>query len=308
MNERTFRNVKGRELQRFRRALDRAIDDLVAVKYDQRPELGEYRQYVATCNYVRNLLQGVDLLADKALPLFDRRGERSTWEVYLSGLRKLCREMPESYLFRFVLPLYGLEDFQTKVISYSNRWLDGLHAAHKFFAQAETYLNHLTRGEDIAAEYQAKGGDDLARLYASLKTWESEAEVASFVDAVAEFLDTTFEVIIAGPVQLYLMLGRDTFLLLFKTLTVGKTGEIREGDREYGEIMAFHDYVYAAIEKSETLAALREISGRAAKLYADSLREETERLRGQLPTQDMKRSFLRRYEAGVLFRQGGNQD
>lgn len=303
MNERTFENAKGRELQRFYRAVDRAIDDLSAAKYEEKPELADYRQFGATCNYVRGLLHGADFLADRALPLFERRGERSTWEVYLSGLRKLCRDLPESYLFRFVLPMYGLDEFQSKVVAYANHWLDGLHSAHKYFAQAEVYLGHLARGEEIAAEYEAKGGEDLARLYASVKTWDNDADLDGFLDSAAEFLDNTFEVIVTGPIQLYLMLGRDTFLLLFKAATIGKVSELREGDREYAELLAFHDFVHAGIEQSRTLNVLREVSGAAAKLYVESLREETARLRGQLPTRDLKRSFVRRYEAGVLFRQ-----
>ena len=302
MNEKTFHNAKGRELRRFHQAVDKAIDQLLAAKYEETRDYAAHRQFAGTCTFVKNVSRAVDLVADKMLPLFERRDERTNWEVYLSGLRKLCRDLPESYLFRFVLPLYGLEDVQGKVLSYTGRWLEGLHAAHKFFREAERYLGHLEQGEQIAGAYEAAGGEDLARLYASLKTWESDEEAQGFCDAVAEFLDTTLEVLVVGPIQLYLMLGRDSFTLIFKTLSVGRLADLREGDAEYAELLGLHEFVHGLVENSATLAVLREVGARAGKLYAQSLREEENRLRGQLPTRDLRRSFIRRYEAGVLFR------
>ncbi len=303
MNEKTLNNAKGRELRRFHQAVDKVIDQLQTEKYEQTRDHGEYRQYVAVCTFVKNLTRAVDLLSDKLPALFEQEGERTKWEVYLSGLRKLCRDLPDSYLFRFVLPLYGLDDFQAKVVSYADRWLDGLHAAHRFFAEAERYLGHLERGEQIAAEYQAAAGEDLARLYASLKTWEGEREMGAFFEAVAEFTDTTLEVLVVGPLQLYLLLGRDTCMLIFKALSVGRLSDLREGEAEYAELLGLHDFVHGLVERSATLGLLREMSVRVGKVYAQSLREEETRLRGQLPTDDMKRSFIRRYEAGVLFAQ-----
>ena len=308
MNERAFNAAKGRELRRFHRAVDAAIDDLQAAKYEQTRDIREYRSYTSTTAFVNNLTRMVDLLSDKVLPLFERQGERSTWEVYLSGVRKLCRDLPESYLFRFVLPMFGLEEFESTLVSYSGRWLDGLHAAHQFFGEAERYLDHLDRGEAVAAEYKADGGEDLARLYASLKTWESDEDLSGYLNAVGEFVDTTFEVIVIGPIQLYLMLGRDTFTLLFKTLSVGRVSDMREEDGEFGELLALHDFIHGAITTSSTVGVLREVAKRAGKSYVQSLREEETRLRGQLPTKELKRSFIHRYEAGVLFRQAEERD
>ncbi len=308
MNKKTFANAKGRELRRFHQAVDKVLEQLQAEKYEQTRDHGEYRQYVAACAFVKNLTQVADRLSDKLLPLFEQDGERTRWEIYLSGLRKLCRDLPESYLFRFVLPLYGLDDLQAKVTSYAERWLDGLHAAHRFFAAAEQYLGHLERGEQIAADYQAEGGEDLARLYASLKTWENERELGAFFDAVSEFTDISLEVLVAGPLQLYLMLGRDTFTLIFKTLSIGRLSDLHEGEAEYTELLALHDFVYGLVANSATLALLREASARVGRAYTQSLREEEVRLRGQLPTDDLKRSFIRRYEAGVLFARQREED
>ncbi|MHB1006789.1 MAG: hypothetical protein ACYC3S_14265 [Chloroflexota bacterium] len=308
MNERTFNAAKGRELRRFHRAVDVAIDELLAAKLEQTRDFREYRSYASTTAFVNNLTRTVDLFSDKVLPLFERQGERGTWEVYLSGLRKLCRDLPESYLFRFVLPMFGLEEFESTLASYTGRWLDGLHAAHRFFGEAERYLDHLDRGEAVAAEYKADAGEDLARLYASLKTWENDEDMSGYLSAVGEFVDTTFELIVVGPIQLYLMLGRDTFTLLFKTLSVGRVSEMREGDAELGELLALHDFIRGAVADSSTVSVLGEVARRAGKSYVQSLREEETRLRGQLPTQDLKRSFIRRYEAGVLFRQTEERD
>ena len=301
MNEKTFNKVKRREVGRFRRAVGQAVEQLLAEKYEQTREVEEYRAYVRTCEFVKNLMSTVDLAADRVGPLFERQGERTKWEIYLSGLRKLFRDLPDSYLFRFVLPMFGLEEFEEKMVAYSGRWLDGLHAGHRFFGQTERYLANLERGENIMSEYEAKQSEDLARLYASLKTWESQEDAGNFFDAMADFVDTTIEVVIAGPVHLYLMLGRDTFLVLFKSLNIGNLGSLREEDEEFAELLALHDYLHQAVEQSTTLTLLQEVSARAGKAYVQAAREEAERMRSQLPTQDLKRNFVRRYEAGVLF-------
>ena len=308
MNEKTFHAAKSREMRRFYRAVDQAIDELLAEKFQEAHSIGEYRAQVSTGTFVKSLLNTIGMAADKMAPLFERQGERPTWEVYLAGLRKLHRDLPDSYLFRFVLPMFGLEDLQEKVVAYSARWLDGLHAAHKFFTAADAYLGHLERAEQIAAEYEAKPGDDLPRLYASLKTWQTNTEMDGFLEAMAEFVDTAIEVVIVGPIQLYLMIGRDTFTLVFKSLTAGRLSDLREGDGELKELLALHDFVHSQLEKSSSLAMLREVGTRAGKSYLQSLREEETRLRAQLPTQELKRSFLRRYESGVLFRQEQHEE
>lgn len=302
MNENAFQVAKRRELRRFHRAVDKAIEELLDTKYTETRSVEEYRQFASACALVKNLSRMVDLWADRAEPLFESEGERTKWEVYLSGLRKLGRDMPESYLFRFVLPMFGLEDLREKVVAYSGRWLDGLHSAHQCLGEVERYLRHLERGTEIAREYEADPGEDLPRLYASLKTWERQDDLDAYCRALGDFADTTVEVLIAGPVQLYLMLGPETFTLIFKSLTVGRLGDLAGNDEEYVELMSLHGFLQRLVGESTTLALLREVAARAARTYSESVREESIRLRAQLPTQDLKRAFVRRYESGVLFR------
>lgn len=294
-------------MRRFHQAVDRVIEGLLLEKFEGTRQADEYRRYVKSCGFVKDSLRALDILAENSGSLFDRNDDRSNWEVYLSGLRRLFRQMPDSYLFRFVLPMFGLDDLGEKLSAYSHKWLDQTHAAQKFLRETERYLESLNRGAAIAADY---GTDDLemVRLYASLKTWQSKEELQSFVDDLEEFLACGVEVFVSGPVQLYLMLNRDTMLLIFKALSIGRLADLRDGDPEYAELMKFSDFVRGLVQDSETLRLSREIIVRATKEYVSDLRRDQERLRAQLPDRSVKRSFVQRFESGALFRREDDAD
>ena len=303
MNEKVFRDAKTREQRRFFRAVGQAVDQLLAEKYEQTREIGEYRRYADTCNYIKGQMHLVDAVTDRIGPLFERQGERANWEVYLSGLRQLCRDLPNSYLFRFILPMFGLEDLEGKLASFSGRCLEALHAGHTTLATAERYLAHLERAEAILEDYQAQSaaGQDLPRLYASLKTWSTEQELETYYGALGDFVNGTLEVLVLGPIQLYLMLGRESFTVIFKSLSAGRLADLKADDGDYAELLALHDFVHEALENSITLGVLKEVCTRAGGIYVNLTREEEARLRSQLPTRELQRGFIQRYEAGALF-------
>jgi hypothetical protein len=99
------------------------------------------------------------------------------------------------------------------------------------------------------------------------------------------------------------MIGRDSFLAIFKALSVGKLSELQDNGREYMEMLRLHDAINGAIRDSKTIEVSQEIMREAVGEYCKRLREEHERLRAQLPTREIRRSFIGRYESGVLFRQ-----
>jgi hypothetical protein len=276
------------------------VDSLLVEKYESTRQVDEYRQYARVCEYVKNSLEGLDLLADQAGPLFESEGGRGNWEVYLSGLRRLFRDMPHSYLFRFVLPMFGLEDLREQLVAYSVKWLDQTHAAHRYFREADRYLSSFKQGIETAEDFGSKD-KSLVRLYASLKTWETQPELNSFVSDLEEFLSSSVEVFIAGPIQLYLMLSRDTMTMIFKTLSVGKLSELTGAQRDVSELTKFSDFIHGTVEKSSTLEVTREVIARAVKEYVQDFREEQARVRAQLPSRTMREEFVQRFEAGVLF-------
>ncbi|MCL5960991.1 MAG: hypothetical protein M1358_17095 [Chloroflexi bacterium] len=300
MNEQSYREVKRREIRRFHAAVDSVVDNLLLKKYDETRNAEEYRDYSRICGLVKSNLHTLDLMADQMGVLFERTSERSNWEIYLTGLRKTARKLPDSYLFRFVLPMLGLETLREKLSAYSIRCLDQFHTAHKTLQETDRYLQNLTRGYGIAQEYHSDH-TDLPRLYSSVKTWESNQDLGRFLGQIQDLLDLTVEVFIAGPIQLYLMIGRDTFLAVFKALTVGKLNDLQQGDREQFEMLQLHDFLHNSAASSKTLEITQEILREAVKEYTKRFREEHEALRGQLPTQEIRRRFIHRYESGILF-------
>jgi hypothetical protein len=301
LTEQAARMLQKREIRRFHRAVDRVIDGLLLEKYESTRQAEEYRKAADTCALVRSWLHMLDSWGELAEKLFEKTDDRSNWEVYLSGLRRLLRQMPDSYMFRFVLPMFGLEDLREKVIAFSGQWQEQIHASHKFLRGAESYVLNMDAGSALASEY---GGcqRETIRLYASLKTWSTNDQLDNYLRDLEGFLTSTVEVFISGPVQLYLMLSRDTMFMIFKALSVGRLNELGDGDKEYAEIMKLSDFVRDALADSEVVATSREVVTRAVKGYVSSLRAEEIRLRAQLPDRATKYSFVQRFESGVLFR------
>lgn len=304
MSEKTFSGLRARELKRFHRAVDEVVERVLVDKYESTRRPDDYRRYAQTCDLVRSSLRVVDILAQNTGSLFDRGDGRSNWEIYLSGLRQLFRKMPDSYLMRFVVPMFGLDDLGETISAYCGKWLDQTHAAQKSLREVERYLLNLDRGEAIAAEY---GADDLelVRLYASLKTWRTKQEFDTFANDLEDLLQCSIEVFISGPIQLYLMLSPDTVLVILKSLTVGRLSEMRGGQIEYADMMKLAEWVRGLLADSETLQIGRQIVSSVAQEYVRSLRLDHDRLRAQLPERSMRESFVQRFESGALFARKG---
>ncbi len=302
MIDQPYQEVKRREIKRFHGAVDTVVDNLLLKKYDETRNAEEYREYSRICGLLKNNLRSLDVIADRSSKLFDRTNERTNWEVYLTGLRKMVRQAPQSYLFRFVLPMLGLEALREKFSAYSARCLDQFHVAHKTLAETENYLQNLTKGHSIAQEYRSEKGD-LPRLYSTVKTWETESDFDRFLDNLTNLLDLTVEVFIVGPVQLYLMIGRDTFLAIFKGLTAGKLSDLQQNDREQSDMLQLHDFVHDSIANSKTVEITHEVLRETVREYTKRLREEHQTLRVQLPNREIRRRFIQRYESGALFQQ-----
>lgn len=301
LNEKAFGEIKRRELRRFHAAVDSVIEGLLLRKYEETRKAEEYRDYARICGHIRSSLHLIDLAADKMAPLLETSGERSNWEIYLAGLRHVVRKLPESYLFKFVFPMLGLDSVREKLVAYSARWLEQFHAAHRLLRESEGYVHNLTRGYDVAQEYSV-ADNELPRLYASVKTWPSKEDLERFASALSDFLDLTVEAFVVGPIQLYLMLGRDGFTLIFKALTVTKLSDLRGDSREIEDVLRLHDFLNGLVTSSTTLPTVQEVLKEATKEYAKRFREEQARLRAQLPTREMRYRFVERYETGALFR------
>ena len=301
--EKAYRQVMKRELKRFHRAVDAAIKGLLSQKYSAADDYQEYEKYAKACQRVKGGLGMVDLVADRLPPLFDQRAGRTNWEVYLAGLRQIHRLFPDSHLFQAVLSTYRLEDLKGKLRAFSDRWLDFLHEADESLRQVDKYLGNLAEAQEIMAGY-GNENESLARLCASLKTWEKEEDFEKLFDDLRRFLDTGIEVFIVGPIQLYLMLNRDTFLLIFKALTVDKLSKLEEEGRDYDDAMALHDFVYGLLRDSQTRQVMSEVLEAAAAKYIEDLKEEHTKLRQQVPSKERKRRFVQYFEEGTLFKGG----
>jgi len=295
-----YHQVKKRELKRFHQAVETAVQTLLSQKHGQLKE-EEYTRYMKTCALIEENLRVIDRIADRLAPLFEQTEARTRWEIYLGGVRQVLQAMPDSYLFQFVLPMFKLEDLKEKVLSYSEKCLEESHLTQKALTGVERYLKSLTEGQEISAKYQSEN-KALSRLYASIEAWETKEDFDRFLADFKSFLETSLEVFVSGPIQLYLMISREGFLLIFKALSIGKLSELEE-EKKVREIMALHDWVHRLVVDSQTLKVLQEILKASVVEYFRLFREEHIDLRRQLPTKELKRRFKERFERGVLFRE-----
>lgn len=297
MNE-TFRPIRNRELQRLHRAIDTVVDGLILEK--QQPDL----DYLKACKFTRESLQIVDFLIDDFFSIFEEKNGRGRQDIFASGLRKVWQKFPSSYFFRFVLPMFKLdEDLGEKTRSLAAEWLELTHFSQKALAEIDKYLKNYSKGQKILEAYRSEN-KELLRLYASLKTWEEKEKFEKFFADFESLLERGVEVFVFGPIQLYLMLNRETFLLIFKMFSSEKLSEIEsESEKAYQEVMAWHDFCHRFLERFLPLHLLREASRRIVKEYIRLLKEGEEGLRQQLPTKELKKRFVERFEKGLLFTQ-----
>lgn len=285
-----FQPIKERELRRFHQALDRETD-LFLLENEVQPKVVQF---------IKNNFNLVDLLVDKLFELFEIQDSREKWDIFSAGIRYSCQKMPNSYFFRFVLPMFKLDDLGEKILGYSGQWLQETHLGQKALLEINQYLKNYAKGEKLCKRYSTSN-PELVRLYASIKTWETKEKFDRFFQDFQKFLDTSLEVFISGPIQLYLMISRKSFLLIFKALTVEKVSTLSEDEEKYQEIMAFHDWIYSVIEKSETLRVFQKIWKKVVREFLRLLREEQENIRRQLPSRELKSRLIDRFEKGLLF-------
>ena len=318
----SFSHVKSRELRRLQQAYGKASRKMLKDKYGKLSEkdynkIKGYHQWVSsTIGIMGSILSSRwERLYQKRKKIesFRASRDRSRYDIYESGIRRFLKKYPQSYWSSHVINLFNLTDIQNLFLEHTDNFLNWLRYFGSINKTAEVYLNYLDRGVDIAKSYTDREAsdlydDDLARLYGYLKTWEEQEELDEFIDDLGDLFDRTIDLYIEGPIKLYLKLSKDRYLVIFKALTADKTSDLPYIDEEQNEVMEAHSEFYDTIEEEAEedtgfLYNIIELSRRARKNYIKSYKEDVKRLMFLLPSKELRRQFLRKYECGFLFKE-----
>lgn len=323
MNKDFFEEIKTREQKRLKQALERAREVVLRDHFSSLsviPTVLEVKEYEEQLDSFHSLISLALDHFSKHLPSpFEKIKERSVWEVYLSGLKYLARRYPNGFFRKAVLSLKEWNDFPEKIDSYSEKCLSGFSDFSDFTGEVKKYCLNYNKAREIIEQFanfkeQVEEDDDdengegiknLCRLYASLKTWERDQELSYFENRFQKSSTQFFEVIIEGPVQLYLFIGEETWFFVFKILTIERLGDFfsSKDKKELEDIRALHKFIYGIAEKSVLHETFKKLVKETLKIYVDNYFKTQKRLREQYPTEDLRRKFVRRFENGEIFRE-----
>lgn len=291
-----YEQISEKEFKRLKRCLRKATEHLLADAEGHH----ENRLYETVSDFVHELVEILweDLV--RGFPLFEETKGKANWEHYLAGLRGLFRDFRHSHVLGTILPLLGLKELGEKTSAYSQESLELLHLLEAVFNELDKYVDARVRAAEIAANYGVES-ERLQTLYASLKAWGKDEDFSHFVEDFKALLDMSIEVIIEGPIHLYLMLSRQGFLLIFKSLMMRRLVDRDLTDEDLNSLMALHDEVHSRIEGSEGNKIFQALTKKATEEYLRDWREEAEELRALFPTLELKEAFIERFERGVIF-------
>lgn len=301
-----FEEIKKEERRRFRKSIKKAREAVLVSRFPHLHDktLKEIRDYERLLDQLQGLLSlGVDEFYKHLPSPLEEIRERSSWEVYLAGLMYLCRRFPRGFFRKVVLALEEWEDFPDKVDAYSEKCLEGYSDFVNLAQELKRYCEYYKKGREIVQEY-GEWHKDIWRLYASLKTWEKDSEFQTFEDYLRTSQRQFFEVIIEGPIQLYLFIGEETWFFILKILTIENLGDFfSDKDRkELRDLRDIHKFWYNLIKHSESFETFKKFVKETLKIYVDDYLEEEKRLRSQYPTTELRKKFIRRFESGELFK------
>lgn len=260
-------------------------------------------------NYTKLLDQSGELLlliVEKFLkhlpsPLEKKRG-RSVWEVYLSGLRYFCRKYPQGFFRQVVLSPREWGDFPGKIDSFICKCSEGFTDIADLSKELEKYCRHHQNGLNIAKQYKEWQPDSVG-LYASLKTWKGDDEFQVFENRLLKAQQQIIEIIIEGPIQLYLIIGQENFFIILKILTLKDLRDFYsdQDQEEPRDLKDLNESVYKTVENSEFLETFKELSKESLRICSDNFLEEEKRRRRQYPDEELRDRFIKCFEEGDVF-------
>lgn len=303
-----FTRFKKKESLRLKKSIEKAKNIVLQDKFPDLKNvcLEEIRDYQDLLGHLQSIAILGGKIFFKHLPSpLEKIRERSVWEVYLAGLRYFARRAPKGFFRKTVLAIKEWQDSPEKVDSYMDKCLSGVSDIANLGEELKKFFFYYEKGKNIIEQYDEwSNHEDVCEIYASLKAWEKEEHFEMFEKYLTAAEQQTWEIIIEGPIQLYLSIGYDNIFFILKLLTLEHIGEFftDKNKKELSDLKEAHSFVYDKIDFSETIAAFKLLTKKSLEIYRKSLIKKANYIRSKYPTDDLRRKFIYRFESGELFR------
>lgn len=312
-----FSSIFDRESERFLDCMEDASTDIIKDIYNKHEF--EFLEY-DTLREIHNLCEiftkiGFIFIEKHLSNLFKKNKkeiERSPYDIYSSGIRKVVTHLSNSYLVKKIVPLFKLGNVLDVVEIHKNQTADFLKYLEFFSNSFEKYATNLDKGSDIAKDLDknANNGEKdyssemLTRLYATLKTWTTDEEFNTFIDNFEKFLDTGIELTIVSPFELYLKLGKEEIIVIWKMLTALSQNEITD-KLKLEDSIEFSNHLYDSIKKEMDelgiLYEVRRLFKETVKNYINDFKKNQESLRSLVKNKNERKDFIEKFEKGGIF-------
>ncbi len=306
-----FEEIKEREQNVFAEALGEARETVLKNRFSSLEnitveEFQEYEKLLDSCVVFYHFLLGAFW---KHLPSPLEKEEKTgrfAWEVYLSGARHFATRYPKSY-FRQLVGLTQFGRVPEAIDAYLEKCRDMLADLLDLSVQIKDYAANYNRGRNITRQYTPEGEDEgmenLSRLYGYLKTWSDDEKQSVFHKALEKSGIEIFELIIEGPIQLYLYIGKENWFFILKGLTVGGLSDFlsQREKLEARDLESLNDFIFNIIVNSEAYECFRQLGKETVGIYLENFQKQAIVLRRHFPTAELKERFIRRFEEGLIF-------
>ncbi len=233
--------------------------------------------------------------------LKDSDHERKSWDTHLTGVRTLTRTTPKGYALSVAAKFLNLEETTDKVASLISRSTAVQCDIYQVAAKAKAFIDHYEYAKKQADKF-GNTDDELARKYASLKTWERKEEFDQFSSVAEKATADVIEVFIEGPIKLYLMISPEQLMILIQGLAMRNAFDFMNAEKKgFDDSLTLLLNSQKAVETSSLFKIIRELLAEGLKKYHSLWKEENEEIRHSFIDEDRAKRFVECFENGTLF-------
>jgi hypothetical protein len=263
-------------IKSFREAEHDRVEEVIDC-FRASPDLGWY-------NYLELFSSLFDFYREFWPNPYGQVNDKSRWDIWSSSAKQLTTGMIESKLYKMVLPLFGLQEVGETLLAYDVLLQEYVKNSKKIKPHIEKYDNYLLE----ASKNLLTPSKSLIELYASVKTWQKDEDFDEFMDSWPDYVSSKVEIIVEGPIKLFLQLSRDAFLLLLKIPTV----KDKESAQRTRDLETFMTDFYDAVHDAEFFDNFCHYSRAIIDTYITSFRELFPDNRKILPTTEARKNFI----------------